>query len=206
MKKALKIILDAAILFAAFVCIGMITDGGSTAAVGIILLVILLFCFIRMNFKKRKQKQKKPNKNKSKGTQATDTRTTEQRTEPVYAKPTEKPEQPPRPRKSRKFDIVGVTFNGRQNYLHKIAEYEEPFLGCFYELQKTEYKGELAFQVVAHIDDGSERVLGFISRDDIPEVDEIFDSVTGETVDVYGGPDYENEDKNYGASITLYLD
>ncbi len=103
------------------------------------------------------------------------------------------------------FTISGVTFNGRQNTLQKIDEFnDDRYIGCSYDLQRDEYKGEPAFKVVAILADekGTEKEIGFVPSGLVPKVLEIFDRCFDVEVEVYGGQD----DKYYGAAATLYYD
>lgn len=100
---------------------------------------------------------------------------------------------------SLRFKVTGVTFNGRQTYLQKIDEYEEPFVGCGFDIQETEYKGEPAFQIVATLDNGGEKVVGFVPKELIPKVEAVKDRISLVEVEVYGG----DAGKSYGASCEI---
>lgn len=193
-----KVVLSIALVVLILACFYLLSGATKNQVVLVAVLVLCGVCLLKLHWKKKAQQDTSIHKS-AQGHAVIPTSSPKVETPIVHIEPT-----PAQNCNSIKLTIVGVTFQGRQTYLRKISEYEEPFVGCMFDVNKTEYKGETAFEVVALLDDGKEKVLGNIAKKDIAKVEEIYDSITSVDVNVYGGPEYDEDDKNYGASVELF--
>lgn len=133
---------------------------------------------------------------------------------PVPEKELEKPvsEKTPYQKRLEAAQTKKVTLAGtaavqaRQGYLWKIDQMVEPFDCCTYGVEQCEYKGEPAFKVYASLTDGTDKVLGMVPANQVKNVLQIYDRIFEVDVDVYGGPEYDGDEKYYGASATFYYD
>lgn len=128
---------------------------------------------------------------------------------PAPAAPSAPQPSPYEQRKARAgtmhFKIKGVTFEDRQTTLAKIdAMEDDDYIACTYGIALTEYEGRPAFRIYAHLsdDDLTEKTLGYVPKENVPDVLPIYDNIFGVEVDVYGG----DGDKDYGAAATLFYD
>ena len=104
------------------------------------------------------------------------------------------------------YRLAGVTFQGRQRWLKKMAKLQDEFEYVQCELEPYEWKGDPACRVLAYFDDREEPVdIGNIPAAAAANVCSLLDRVTSVDVEVYGGPEYEGDDKNYGAEVTITL-
>lgn len=95
------------------------------------------------------------------------------------------------------FDVVGVTYKGRQEYLEWMDAHPLEWEISF---NKTQYKGAPAIEVL-YTRDGDEEgeVIGFVPADEVEAVLPLLDKTTGGEAKVYGG----GYGKSYGCSCTL---
>lgn len=104
------------------------------------------------------------------------------------------------------YRLAGVTFQGRQKWLKKIARLQEAYEYVQCELEPYDWKGEPACRVLAYFDDQEEPVdIGNIPAAAAANVCSLIDRVTQVDVEVYGGPEYEGDDKSYGAEVTITI-
>ncbi len=105
------------------------------------------------------------------------------------------------------YRLAGVTFQGRQKWLRKIAQKQKEFEYVFCELEPYEWKGEPACRVLAYLKDDGEGVdIGNIPAEAAAKVCSLIDSVVEVEVEVYGGPEYEGDKKSYGAEVTITVE
>ena len=109
---------------------------------------------------------------------------------------------------TKKVTLAGTAaVKARQGYLRKIDEMIEPFDCGRYGINLTEYKGEPAFDVyIDMMGEREDKVIGKVPADKVNDILKIYDRISLVDVEVYGGPEYEGDDKNYGASATFYYD
>lgn len=104
------------------------------------------------------------------------------------------------------YRLAGVTFQGRQKWLKKIARLQESYEYVQCELEPYEWKGEPACRVLAYLDGMDDPVdIGNIPAAAAANVCDLIDRVTSVDVEVYGGPEYEGDDKSYGAEVTITI-
>lgn len=104
------------------------------------------------------------------------------------------------------YKLAGVTFQGRQKWLQKIARLQEDYEPVMCELEPFEWKGDPACRVLAYLDDVDEPVdIGNIPATAAASVCKLIDRVASVDVEVYGGPEYEGDDKSYGAEVTITI-
>lgn len=104
------------------------------------------------------------------------------------------------------YKLAGVTFQGRQKWLKKIARLQEDYEPVMCELEPFEWKGSPACRVLAYLDDEAEPVdIGNIPAAAAASVCKLIDRVASVDVEVYGGPEYEGDDKSYGAEVTITI-
>lgn len=104
------------------------------------------------------------------------------------------------------YKLAGVTFQGRQRWLKKMAKLQDEFEYVQCELEPYEWKGDPACRVLAYFDDQEEPAdIGNIPAAAAANVCSLIDRVTQVDVEVYGGPEYEGDDKSYGAEVTITI-
>lgn len=104
------------------------------------------------------------------------------------------------------YRLAGVTYQGRQKWLKKMAKQQDEFEYVQCELEPYEWKGDPACRVLAYFDDQEEPVdIGNIPAAAAANVCSLIDRVTSVDVEVYGGPEYDGDDKSYGAEVTITI-
>lgn len=170
-----------------------VSDDASAALVFIIAAVVFAYLAIRCFLKKKAKKDKKKRRTAS-SAQATPHPITPTKTAPI------------KPTHELKVKLAGTAkVKARQGYLQKIAEMLPPFDDCYFGINQTEWEGKPAFQVLAcFMKDIDDKVIGMVPADEVDRVLLIYDRIVRTDVEVYGGPEYEGDDKYYGASATFY--
>ena len=127
-------------------------------------------------------------------------------------KPATSVPQPSAPRKKYRTvymgKVVGVTFQGRQRTLARLKKWDDEGESLLFSLEQDEYNGEPSIKVMAEpmSVDSPPRQIGFIAKEDVPEVLPYVDTCSV-LCEIYGGPDYQGEEdaKNYGCSIEVFI-
>ena len=196
MKKIIGIV---CIALAVLALVAGVTSGGSTLLGGVIIAAIL--AIVGLRFLRTTSGKQSPETVPAPSAEPA-------APAPVATEPTPQP-MTFQQRKDQagviNFRIAGVTFGSRQTTLRKIDEGEdEKYLMCTYGIEQTEYKGEPAFSIYAELmdDKDTRKELGFVPKELVPNVLQIYNRIFAVDVKVYGGED----DKSYGAAATLYYD
>lgn len=99
------------------------------------------------------------------------------------------------------FKVVGVTYKNedgqsRQRLLRRFKWKDEPFDGDLeVRLSETSFEGQPAIEVIAN-----DNVLGFVPRDRVPEILDVWERVEDiDSLNVYGGQDGHS----FGAEVTI---
>ncbi len=102
--------------------------------------------------------------------------------------------------------VKGVTFDGRQRVLAKFMRLEEDCETIFYSLERSTYQGKPSIKVMGEVsgEDKPAKQLGFIADKDVEKVLPYIDTASVEC-EIYGGPEYDGDDRSYGASVTLLV-
>lgn len=106
--------------------------------------------------------------------------------------------------KTLRYRLAGVTFEGRQKWLKKISQIQDNYGDVSFELEPYDWKGEPACRVLAYLEDRDEPVdIGNIPAAAAANVCGLMERVASVDVEVYGGPEYEGDDKSFGAEVTI---
>jgi len=189
--------------------------------IGVVVIVGLVYWFARRKWKPANDEVRKPvspAQAPAKEQPGTPVKPAQPAVQPIVpdrkpepAPPAAKPKSPHQLRREKaltmEVKLAGTSFKGRQGYLRKIDEEIEPFSYCSYGINQTEYKGEPAFEVFADMmGETSDKVLGMVPAAKVKKVLEIYERIFEVGVYVYGGPEYDGDEKSYGASATFYYE
>ena len=194
MRKLLWIPTALAGLVTAYSAYDLICAPDMTKLIAALLMLAVTLLLARAAAKKGKKKAPAPNKGKEQAAP--------QIMPSPSVHPTEKPKESPK-RVVYRGKVKGTSY--RQAALKRFHRLQENFDPIGYTLEQDTYQGKPSIKVMAEdiMKDKPAVQIGFIAAADVDKVLPLIDHVSVDC-DIYGGPEYDGDNKYFGAEVTLY--